>query len=230
MMKSVIIAGREISVLTIALAAVIFYFGVIIDVLHWSVPELLSESMRMAVVWFSIGAIIAMNVEKEEPTFFEIMWMTPKIICNKGVFTWNGSSRRIISAGVEYTVFYGGMNALGMNTENGTVFICPSEMVETVSKNKLIKAKLEKTEVLAPEFKGFSKTDFIMFGNLPDAVFGDVTVKEESLADEITLWKEQNKRLEEANSLYMKLISDKGMVNSINNPEIMQYIDQRLKE
>lgn len=229
-MKSVMIAGREISVLTIALAVVILYFGVVIDVLHWSVPELLSESTRTAVVWCSIGAIIAMNFEKEEPDFFEIMWMTPKIICNKGVFTWNGSSRKITSAGVEYTVFYGGMNALGVNSENGTVFICPSEMVETVSKNKLIKAKLEKTEILAPEFKGFSKTDFIMFGSLPDAIFGEITVKEESLKNEIELLKEQNKRLEDANSLYMKLISDKGMVNSINNPEIMQYIDQRLKE
>lgn len=228
-MKTVIIAGKEIKILTIVFAVVVFYFGVLIGFLNWPIPEFLPEYAQTAVIWFSIGAIVFQNVE-QDVSYFEIMWQSPKIICNKGIFTWDGSSREIISAGIKYTVFYGGLNALGVTEKNGTVFVCPSEMVASISKNKLIKAKLERTLILPPEFKGFCKNEFIMFGSEPDAVFGNVSVNEAALHAEIELWKKRNHQLELSNDAYVKLLSDKGMVNAINSPEVMRYIDERLVE
>jgi hypothetical protein len=222
------ILGHDVNLLTAIPAIIILYFGIMIGVLSLSVPEILPLSVRMAAVWISVGMLIWSYLDEDNP-YYELKWWSPKIFCNHGVYSWSGRSKEVTLGDTVYTVFYEGLNAGGIVEDGESVFICPSNMVSSVNKNRILKASLKLTETVDPVFTGLSGYKFVLFGSIEDASFGKVSLKVQEYLDQIELLEERNKQLEKANGHFTQLLSSRAMVNSLNNPELLKMMDDRLR-
>ena len=222
------ILGHDVNLFTAIPMIVILYFGIMVGFLSLSVPEILPLSVRTAAVWISVGMLIWNYLDEDNP-YYELKWWSPKILCSKGVFSWNGRSYEVVLGSEKYSVFFEGLNAGGIVEEGDTVFICPSEMVSLNGKNRILKAEMELTKTIDPVFTGLSGYKFVLQGINEDAIFGKVSLENQKCRDIIKILEERNGHLEKANADYMKRLSDRGTVNSLNNPELLKMMDDRLK-
>jgi len=229
MKKTVKIYGREIDLTMAIPVVVIVYFGLLIGVLSVSLPELLPASARNAAVWFSVGILVFRYFGEEEDPFWFLKWHSPKIVCGRGVYSWSGESREVTFGTEKYTIFFEGINAGGVVEKGKSVFICPTRLVSSCGKNRLLKAKMKVTKTLDPDFDGLSDYKFVLLGMSEDAAFGSVSLENQKYKDVIDLLEARNAQLERANEDYVRRLSERGMVNSLNNPDFVDMIDRRLK-
>ncbi|WNY25162.1 hypothetical protein [Methanolapillus millepedarum] len=231
-MKTVSLFGKEYPVSQVIAGAILIYFWGLKGLLKLPLPDIIPDSMVSWVTWAALGFFVSFSFLPDNSA--ELLYLTAKlrskkIICNYGVFSWDGSSYQVTAGGMEYSVFYEGVNAFGIVERGNKVFICPTDLISFAGYNRLIKADLKETVSVPVGLERFlSGIDYCLYGVLPNTEFGYVSAKAEHMEDLLKTLYERNQALTEANAGYMKMLMDAGTINKMNGSELDFLFEKEL--
>jgi hypothetical protein len=178
----------ELNGRNVARGILIYYWG-LIGLLNFSLPQVLPDTLVTYATIGSVGWLIRDYATDSAEDYCRRM--SPQLMTEMGVFSWDGSTRYITVAGRKFALFYGnGCNHDGTIYRGDVAIICPPEHVFDVGSDRIISTEF-KRRYIPPDIVFDTHVRAVMYGDLPSPVFDiDVPGTEHLLSSQLDMQKE----------------------------------------
>jgi hypothetical protein len=208
--------------------SIVIYFWILVP--FFKMPAFLSEYIIVRLPIFALGVIFVKLFGQTDNSLLKARYKTKKLVTSYGVFEWDGSVREVQSGSQKFYVFYEGINADSIYQRGNKVFICPVDMAKKAGHNWLLKANLTVNKPIPKEFEQYTVgMDFCLYGAIPAADFGEVSVTILEIESRIALQDDTIKRQRLLLSDCLKMLSDKHAVKNLGSDEVIDKIEKMLK-
>lgn len=170
--------GRNIAL------GILVYYWVILGIFAFPFPRILPDPLVTYTTIGSVGWLIRDYSQDSSDDYCRRM--SPQLITERGIFSWDGSTYYVPVSGRKFALFYGnGCNYDGNFYRGDVAILCPPEMVVDCGTDRIVTVRFKPWTV--PRDLVFDTSiRAVLYGDLPSPVFDvDVPVDSHMLSTQL---------------------------------------------
>ncbi|HAE41497.1 MAG TPA: hypothetical protein DCG34_01070 [Clostridiales bacterium] len=171
---------------------ILLYYWVVLGIFNFPFPQVLPDTIVGYATLGSCGWLIRDYSNNDDDIDDYCRRMSPQLITERGIFSWDGVTSRVTVAGRSFSLFYGnGCNFAGNFYRGDVAILCPSDMaVDGGGMNKIIAVEFKK-RVIPSDIVFDTQVRAVLYGDLPSPMFDiDVPIDSHVLSEQLNAQKQ----------------------------------------